>query len=74
MTAERDAARAVEFGPVTFYAGQGFAVRADSPYNSTADMEGATVCVQAGTTTELNLDNHFSELGYTYAPLGADYE
>ena len=73
VTAERDAARAVEFGPVTFYAGQGFAVRADSPYNSTADMEGATICVQSGTTTEQNLHDHFSGLGYDYTPLGGNY-
>ena len=73
VTAERDAARAVDYGPITFYTGQGFAVRADSPYNSTADMEGATICVQSGTTTEQNLDNHFFELGYTYTPLGGDY-
>ena len=74
VTAERDAARAVDYGPITFYTGQGFAVRADSPYNSTADMEGATICVQSGTTTEQNLDNHFSELGYTYTPWGGDYQ
>ena len=70
VTAERDAARAVDFAQTTFYTGQGFAVHADSPYNSTADMEGATVCVQSGTTTEQNLDDHFTELGYAYTPLG----
>ena len=73
VTAERDANRGVEFGPITFYTGQGFAVQADSPYNSTADMEGASVCIQAGTTAERNLDNHFNELGYTYTPLPADH-
>ena len=70
VTAERDAARAVDFAQTTFYTGQGFAVRADSPYNSTSDMEGATVCVQSGTTTEQNLDDHFNELGFAYTPLG----
>ena len=73
VTAERDAGRAVDFGPVIFYTGQGFAVQADLPYNSTADMDGASICMQAGTTTERNLDNHFNELGYTYTPLPADY-
>ena len=73
VTAERDAGRAVDFGPITFYTGQGFAVQADSPYNSTADMDGASICIQAGTPTERNLDNHFNELGYTYTPLPADY-
>ena len=72
VTAERDAARAVDFAQTTFYTGQGFAVRADSPYNSTADMEGATICVQSGTTTEQNLDDHFNELGFAYTPLGGE--
>ena len=72
VTAERDANRGVDFGPITFYTGQGFAVQADSPYNSTADMEGATICAQSGTTTEQNLDDHFNELGFAYTPLGGD--
>jgi len=74
VTARRGASRAVAFGPITFYTGQGFAVRADSPYNSTADMEGATICVRYDITTDLlDLDRHFDELGYTYTPLLADY-
>ena len=72
VTAERDAGRAVDFAQTTFYTGQGFAVQADSPYNSTADMEGATICVQSGTTTEQNLDDHFNELGFAYTPLGGE--
>ena len=75
VTAERDAGRAVDFAQTTFYTGQGFAVQADSPYNSTADMEGATICVQSGTTTEQNLDDHFTELGFDYTPIpGEDQE
>ena len=75
VTAERDAGRAVDFAQTTFYTGQGFAVRADSAYNSTADMEGATICVQSGTTTEQNLDDHFTELGFDYTPIpGEDQE
>ena len=70
VTAERDAGRAVDFAQTTFYTGQGFAVQADSAIQSTADMEGATICVQSGTTTEQNLDDHFNELGFAYTPLG----
>ena len=70
VTAERDAGRAVDFAQTTFYTGQGFAVQAGSAIQSTADMEGATVCVQSGTTTEQNLDDHFAELGFDYTPLG----
>ncbi|HCV00315.1 MAG: amino acid ABC transporter substrate-binding protein [Dehalococcoidia bacterium] len=72
ITAERDAGRAVDFAQTTFYTGQGFAVHADSAIQSTADMEGATICVQSGTTTEQNLDDHFTELGFDYTPLGGE--
>ena len=74
VTAQRDAGRSIDFAPAIFYAGQGFAVRADSPYNSTADMEGATVCVPSGTTTDQNLDGHFYARGIEYRPLGGDYQ
>ena len=75
VTAQRDAGRSIDFAPAIFYAGQGFAVRADSPYNSTADMEGATVCVvQSGTTTGPNIDGHFYARGIEYRQLGGDYQ
>ena len=72
VTAERDASLGLDFGPVTFYTGQSFAVRIDSGIESTADMEGITICVQTATTTEQNLSDHFSELDYDYTPLGGD--
>ena len=73
VTAQRDAGRSIDFAPAIFYAGQGFAVRADSPYNSTADMEGATVCVASGTTTDPNIDGHFYARGIEYRQMGGDY-
>ncbi len=72
VTAERDASLGLEFGPITFYTGQSFAVRADSDIWSTADMDGITICVQSATTTEQNLSDHFNELGYDYTPLGGE--
>ena len=72
VTAERDASLGLEFGPITFYTGQSFAVRADSDIWSTADMDGITICVQSATTTEQNLSDHFNELGYSYSPLGGE--
>ncbi len=72
VTAERDASLGLEFGPITFYTGQSFAVRADSGIRSTADMDGITICVQSATTTEQNLSDHFNELGYDYTPLGGE--
>ena len=72
VTAERDASLGLEFGPITFYTGQSFAVRADSGVWSTADMDGFTICVQRATTTEQNLSDHFNELDYDYTPLGGE--
>jgi len=70
ITASRDQELNVDFAQTTFYTGQGFAVQADSGIASTADMGGATICVQSGTTTEQNLADHFTDLGLSYTPLG----
>lgn len=72
VTASRDADLGVDFAQPTFYGGQGFAVHVDSGIMSTADMEGAVICVQSGTTTEVNLADHFFlEFGhYDYLNLG----
>ena len=64
-TLTRDSAEVgMEFMPVNFYDGQGMMVRADSGIETLEDMEGATVCVQSGTTTELNLTDSFRALGH----------
>lgn len=42
-------------GPVSFYDGQGFAVRVDSGANKVEDLNGATICVAQGTTHEVTL-------------------
>ncbi len=70
ITASRDADLGVDFAQTTFYDGQGFAVRADAGIRSTADMNGLTICVQSGTTTEQNLADHFVDIGLDYTPLG----
>ena len=72
ITAERDAGRAVDFAQTTFYDGQGFLVHDDSAIRAAPDMEGATVCVTSGTTTEQNLDDFFNERGMSYTPLGGE--
>jgi general L-amino acid transport system substrate-binding protein len=69
-TLQRDASGVgMEFMPVTFYDGQGMMVRADSGITSLEDMDGATVCVQSGTTTELNLADNFRALGLEFTPV-----
>jgi general L-amino acid transport system substrate-binding protein len=72
-TLTRDSAEVgMEFMPVNFYDGQGMMVRADSGIETLEDMEGATVCVQSGTTTELNLTDNFRALGIDFTPVVFD--
>ena len=54
---------AADFGPTTFYDGQGFIVRAADEIATLLDMDGATICVTSGTTTESNLADVFRENG-----------
>jgi general L-amino acid transport system substrate-binding protein len=69
-TTTRDSAEVgMEWMPVNFYDGQGMMVRKDSGINSIEDMDGATVCVQSGTTTELNLADYFRARGLEFEPV-----
>ena len=54
------------FTIVMFYDGQGYIVRKDSGINEVGDMDGATVCVTTGTTTELNLADNFRQNGLDF--------
>ena len=54
-TLTRDASLGFNFAGVTYYDGQGFMVPADLDVGSALELDGAEVCVQTGTTTELNL-------------------
>jgi general L-amino acid transport system substrate-binding protein len=65
-TLSRDTEWAADFGPTNFYDGQGMMVRADSGIESLEDLEGGSVCVQTGTTTELNLADVMASLGINY--------
>jgi general L-amino acid transport system substrate-binding protein len=51
----RDTANGLNFAAVNFYDGQGFIVRRSSSVERARDLEGATICVTAGSTNELNL-------------------
>ena len=62
-TLSRDSELALDFVGVNYYDGQGFMVRKDSGVTSAKDLGGATVCVQTGTTTELNLADYFRSNG-----------
>ncbi len=54
-TLKRDAKQGVDFTTIVFYDGQGFMVPRKSGITSAKQLNGATVCVTSGTTTELNL-------------------
>ena len=58
-TSSRESTLGFVFGPVTFYDGQGFLVKKKLGVSSAKDLNGASVCVQQGTTTELNLADYF---------------
>jgi general L-amino acid transport system substrate-binding protein len=64
-TSKRDAEWG-NFTWITFYDGQGFLVRADIGVTTLEEMDGATVCVTTGTTTEKNLATSFGDAGLTY--------
>ncbi len=54
---------------ITFYDGQGFMVPADSGITTIEQLDGATICVTSGTTTELNLADAFRQRGLEYTAL-----
>ncbi len=54
-TMKRDAKQGVDFTKIVFFDGQGFMVSKKAGVASAKELKGATVCVTAGTTTELNL-------------------
>jgi len=58
-TLTRDTSLGLDFGHVTYYDGQGFLVAKKLGVKSAKELNGATVCVQPGTTTELNLADYF---------------
>jgi general L-amino acid transport system substrate-binding protein len=58
-TSSRDTSLGLNFAAVNYYDGQGFMVRKALKVNSALELNGASVCVQQGTTTELNLADYF---------------
>ncbi len=58
-TISRDTALGFNFRPVNYYDGQGFMVRKDLNVKSALDLDGASICLQTGTTTEMNIADYF---------------
>lgn len=65
-TASRDAGLGLNFAGVNYYDGQGFMVSKESGITSLEELDGATIAVQAGTTTELNLSDYFRKKGLDF--------
>jgi general L-amino acid transport system substrate-binding protein len=68
-TLQRETDLGLNFAPVNYYDGQGFMVAKKANVKSARELEGATVCVQPGTTTELNLADYFRSNKMTFKPL-----
>jgi general L-amino acid transport system substrate-binding protein len=65
-TLSRDAGLALEFVGTNFYDGQGFIVRKAAKINSAKKLNNVKVCVETGTTTELNLRDYFKANNLKY--------
>jgi general L-amino acid transport system substrate-binding protein len=69
-TLARDGGLALEFVGVNFYDGQGFMVRKAANINSAKKLNNVKVCLETGTTTELNLRDYFNANKLKYEQIG----
>jgi len=68
-TFSRDVDLKFEFTGINYYDGQGFIIPRELGVTSAKDLDGATVCIQTGTTTELNLADFFRVNNISYEPV-----
>lgn len=73
-TLSRDAGLGVDFAAITYYDGQGFLARRSLNLTSADELNGARICVQAGTVTEGNLADYFRARSLDYTPVIVDSE
>ena len=71
-TATRDISLGVTFAGVNYYDGQGFLVNKKLGVKNAKELDGATFCIQAGTTTELNLTDYFKANNMEYKAVTYD--
>ncbi len=69
LSLQRDTALGFNAVAVNFYDGQGFMVPVKLNVKSAKELNGATVCVQPGTTTELNLADYFRTNNMQFKPV-----
>jgi general L-amino acid transport system substrate-binding protein len=65
-TLSRDAELGIDFGPTTYYDGQGVMIHADLGVASLDELDGASICTLTGTTTELNITEAMEARGLSY--------
>lgn len=68
-TLQRDTSLGLNFAGINYYDGQGFMVRKSLNVKSARELSGASVCVQTGTTTELNVADFFRANNLKYEPV-----
>ena len=71
-TATRDTSLGLNFAGVNYYDGQGFLVSAKLGVTDAKELDGATFCIQAGTTSELNLTDYFKSQKMEYKAVTYD--
>ncbi|MCW8847649.1 MAG: amino acid ABC transporter substrate-binding protein [Sedimenticola sp.] len=71
-TLTRDSSLGLNFAGVNYYDGQGFMVTKKLGVKSALELDGASFCIQAGTTTELNLADYFRSNNMKYTPVTFD--
>jgi len=69
QTLTRETVNGLNFCHVNFYDGQGFLIRKDLGVKSAKELEGATVCVLPGTTTEMNAADFFRRNSMKWKPV-----
>ncbi|GGX41236.1 amino acid ABC transporter substrate-binding protein [Saccharospirillum salsuginis] len=68
-TTTRDTSLGLNFAGINYYDGQGFMVRKDLGVTSAKQLSGAAICVEPGTTTELNLADYFRANNMDFEPV-----
>lgn len=68
-TFSRDTDLGFEFVGVNYYDGQGFMAKSNLGVKSALELDGASVCIQTGTTTELNLADFFRANNMSFTPI-----
>jgi general L-amino acid transport system substrate-binding protein len=69
VTFQRDVQLGIEFPAINWYDGSGFIVRRSSNLRSPRDLDGATICVSAGSTNEVDLADYFRKHRLKFTPV-----